>query len=126
MEPIKKNRGPDLAQREVGSVTVIEVLTDLNKPGIAKELAQAIRQAISSDHKQVVVNLNRVTTIDSAVVGELVAAVSAGRREGGRVKLSDVSAETLHILEAANLHHFFEIHPQEADAVASFEQASAS
>src|SRR5579863_6524527 len=120
MEPTKKRSEPDLEVRELGSVTVIEILSGLTKPGVAKQLSQAIRDAVNSHRAQVVVNLARVTLLDSAAVGELVAAVSAAKRDGGVVKLSDLSAETLHILEAANLHHFLEIFPHEADAVASF------
>jgi bifunctional UDP-N-acetylglucosamine pyrophosphorylase / glucosamine-1-phosphate N-acetyltransferase len=125
MEPSKKHRGPDFAVREVGTVTVIEVVTGLDKPGVGKGLGQQIRLVAGSDHKQVVVNLGHVTILDSAAVGEMVAAVSAVQHEGGTVKLSDVSRETQHILEAANLHHFFEIHPKEADALASFGQPPA-
>ncbi|HEV2491837.1 MAG TPA: STAS domain-containing protein [Terriglobia bacterium] len=125
MEPTKKRGDPDLVIREAGAVTVIELLSGLNKPGVAKELSQAIRDTINSHHAHVVVNLARVTLLDSAAVGELVAAVSAAKREGGVVKISDLSAETLHILEAANLHHFFEIFPHEADAIASFSPSAA-
>ncbi|HKS95455.1 MAG TPA: bifunctional UDP-N-acetylglucosamine diphosphorylase/glucosamine-1-phosphate N-acetyltransferase GlmU [Terriglobia bacterium] len=120
MESEKKRNEPDLAVREAGTVTVIEPLSGLTRPGVAKQLSQAIRESVNSHRAQVVVNLAQVTLLDSAAVGELVAAVSAAKREGGVVKLSDLTAETLHILKAANLHHFLEIFPHEADAVASF------
>ncbi|PYU91731.1 MAG: hypothetical protein DMG25_13890 [Acidobacteria bacterium] len=92
----------------------------------SKELGQKIRQTIGPNHSQVVVNLGNVTSIDSAALGELVAAVKAVQDEGGQVRLSDVSPEVLRAFRAANLHHFFEIHRHEADALASFDQPGAS
>lgn len=124
MEPNKKPR--ELIVREAGAVTVVEVVTNFGRPGAAKELGQALRELLGSDHRKVVVNLGRVTLLDSAAVGELVAAASALKSAGGTVKLSDMTAEVKHVLEAANLHHFFEIHLRESDAVASFEADTAS
>ena len=125
-EPVKRSRGADIAVRRAGTVTVIEVKADLTRAHVAKELGQKIRQTIGPNHSQVVVNLGNVTSIDSAALGELVAAVKAVQDEGGQVRLSDVSPEVLRAFRAANLHHFFEIHRHEADALASFDQPGAS
>jgi anti-anti-sigma factor len=125
-EPVKKSRDADIAVRQAGSVTVIEVKADLTRALAAKELGQKIRQTIGPSHSQVIVSLGNVTLIDSAALGELVAAVKAAQDGGGQVKLSDVSPEVLRAFRAANLHHFFEIHRHEADALASFEQVGAS
>jgi bifunctional UDP-N-acetylglucosamine pyrophosphorylase/glucosamine-1-phosphate N-acetyltransferase len=114
------SRDADIAVRLAGEVTVIELKAQLTRTRVAKELGQKIRQAIGSDRKQVVVNLGHVTLIDSAAMGELVGAASALQKDGGQLKLSDVSPEALHTLQAANLHQFFEIHRHEADALASF------
>ena len=121
IKPLRKTG--DVAVRQNGSVTVIELMAELTKSGVAKELAQSIRQAAESHHKQLVVNFSHATSLDSGATGELVAAVQAVQRHGGHVKLSDLSQEAYQTLEAANLHHFFEIHPNEADAIASFGQA---
>ena len=126
MDPTRKPREPELLVREAGAVSVIEVVTNLGRPGAAKELGQALREMLGSGRRKIVVNLGRVTLLDSAAVGELVAAVSALQSAGGKVKLSDVTAEARHVLEAANLHHFFEIHSREAEAVDSFDAESAS
>ena len=126
IEPAKRSRDADIAVRQAGSVTVIEVKAELTRAHVAKELGQKIRQTIGPNHSQVVVNLGNVTSIDSAAIGELVAAVKAAQDHGGQVKLSDVSREVLRAFRAANLHHFFEMHRHEADALASFGQAGAS
>jgi hypothetical protein len=52
MEPTKKRGEPDLAVRELGPVTVIELLSGLNKPGVARQLSQAIRATINSHRPQ--------------------------------------------------------------------------
>ncbi|HLW78611.1 MAG TPA: bifunctional UDP-N-acetylglucosamine diphosphorylase/glucosamine-1-phosphate N-acetyltransferase GlmU [Terriglobia bacterium] len=120
VEPGKKRREPEFIVRQAGTVMVIEATEEFGRSGGAKELGQVVRQVVAAGRKQIVVNLGRVTSLDSAAVGELVAMVSASQREGGKVKLCDLGRETRHILEAANLHHFFDLVENEGEAVEAF------
>lgn len=111
---------PTINIREVGPVAVIEVYGRITLGEAAKELGEKIRRAMQTGRKQVLVNLARLDYIDSAGMGELVGAMSSFRSKGGQLKLSGVPDKILRLLETANLQRVFEIHPNEAAALASF------
>ncbi len=69
------------------------------------------------------VNLNGLTAVDSSAIGELVAAYTGIRRDGGEMKLLDVGKRTRDLITTTRLHMVFEVFDDEAEAIASFSAA---
>lgn len=109
-----------ISVREVGAVVVFDVTGRLTMGAAARDLGMKVRQTVEAGRKQVVINLAEVGYIDSSGMGELVSALSAARSAGGQLKLAGVQAKVLRIFEVSNLEQVFEIHPDEAAALASF------
>jgi anti-sigma B factor antagonist len=70
---------------------------------------------------RLVLDLGTVQTIDSAGVGALVAVLKAVRRTGGRMVLIGLHPRVLSVLKTIRLTTVFEIHSDEATALASLE-----
>jgi anti-sigma B factor antagonist len=113
-----------IGQREIGhDTTVLSVEGDLDLAS-APSLKWALADLQSGDHRHVVVDLSKVSFIDSTALGVL---VGAQRAMGQGVHLAIACAEenVLRIFELTGLDGMFEIVPTLEDAVA-YVQGSAS
>jgi bifunctional UDP-N-acetylglucosamine pyrophosphorylase/glucosamine-1-phosphate N-acetyltransferase len=115
---------PIVILREAGPVTVAEVTGRLTLGAGADELAQKVRQCLHEGCKQILVNLSKVTYIDSAGMGALVGALTSSQKSGAQLKLSSVAPKVQSLLETTNLLRIFEVLPNEAAALDSFRKAS--
>jgi anti-sigma B factor antagonist len=71
-------------------------------------------------------NLAEVRYIDSAGLGELVAAYATVTRAGGQIKLVNTESRIKDVLQITKLGTVFELCSNEAAALKSFAAASAS
>jgi bifunctional UDP-N-acetylglucosamine pyrophosphorylase/glucosamine-1-phosphate N-acetyltransferase len=106
--------------REVGPVTVLEVDGRLTLGPPVEELGRQIRRVLESGGRKLLVNLARLSYIDSAGMGALVSAMKTTRERGGQFKLCGIVPKVLTLIETANLNQVFEIFPDEASGLASF------
>ncbi|MGH2359245.1 MAG: STAS domain-containing protein [bacterium] len=116
-EPIKP--AVTIIVREVGAVTVLDVGGRLTLGEPVTRLNQALRSAFDSGVLNLLINLAKLVYIDSAGMGALVSALKTSQASGKRLKLSAIPQKVRVLLETANLDRVFEIHPDEAQALAS-------
>ena len=83
-------------------------------------LRDAVHQALNGGARNILVNLNEVTTIDSSGVGELVSTYTTVTNRGGKLKLLSLPPKVADILQITQLITVFEVFDSEAEAVASF------
>ena len=106
--------------RDVGKVTVI----DLNgKITIGKGdlvLKEAVEGVLKANKTRILLNLDKVTYMDSAGIGELVACYKRVREKGGIMKLVNPAGKVQDLLALTKLEEFFETHNSEGEALASF------
>lgn len=107
--------------REVGAVTIV----DLNGMFILGESSAVLRKAIldltGKRKSKIILNFRDVTSIDSAGVGELVAAYAAIRRMEGRVSLLNPPKKVCDMLELTKLTKVFQVYADEHSALRSFD-----
>jgi anti-sigma B factor antagonist len=70
---------------------------------------------------KIVLNLGEITYIDSSGLGELVSGYRFVKSEGGEIKLLNLNKKVTDLLQITRLYTVFDIHNQEAQAVASFQ-----
>jgi anti-sigma B factor antagonist len=120
----KKRQQPKLPisieARGAGRVAVLDVAGRVTLGESSKELGKHIREAVEAGHNGVLVNMARVTYIDSSGIGELVSAFSKIRKAGGQLILAGVSKELSYLFHVANLDRILEIVPDEAAALEKF------
>jgi len=106
--------------RDVGKVTVI----DLNgKITIGKGdliLKDAVEAVLKAGKTRILLNLDKVSYMDSAGIGELVACYKRVREKGGIMKLVNPAGKVQDLLALTKLEEFFETHHSEGEALASF------
>jgi anti-sigma B factor antagonist len=84
------------------------------------QLREAIRRLLHSGVRKILLNLANVPYMDSAGLGELVRAYTTVRREGGELKLLNLTARIQDLLTITKLISVFESFDSEEAALKSF------
>ena len=83
-------------------------------------LREKIKEILHSGQKNVLVNLEKVTYMDSTGVGALVGSFTTIRNQGGQLKLSNLSQRTRDILLVTKLLTVFDVYENETEGAKSF------
>lgn len=83
---------------------------------VASDFRVALIAHIEEGKSRLVVDLIDVETIDSSIVGALVAAVKVARRSGGDVRIVAPSTQVAEILKMANLTRVLPAYPSVEEA----------
>ncbi len=109
------------AIREVGNVTVIDMDGRITLGEGSALLRDLVRENLAKGRKKIVLNLAEITYIDSSGLGELVSGYRFVKSEGGEIKLLNLNKKVTDLLQITKLYTVFDIHNQEAQALASFQ-----
>lgn len=106
--------------REVGVVTIVDLSGLLMLGESSAVLRRAIGDLIDKQRSKIILNFREVTAIDSAGVGELVAAYSSVKGQNGRLKLLNPPQKVHDMLKLTQLLKVMEIYSDEESALRSF------
>ena len=106
-----------ISTRTVGDITILDAEGRVTaSDGTSDQLRSAFRDAASWS-PNILVNLGRVTYIDSSGIGEIVRATNA---RGHQVKILHPSLYLEKLLKVSQLDRYLEIHFDERAAINSF------
>src|SRR5829696_8463042 len=107
-----------ISERQAGDVTVL----DLNGKVTIGEGSVALRNAIRRllGESKILLNLGGVGYIDSSGIGELVSSFTAVNKEGGTLKLLNLTQKIQDLLAITKLLTVFDVYDDEAQALASY------
>jgi anti-sigma B factor antagonist len=108
--------------REVDGVSIIGLDGRVVLGEESNALREQVKSLLAAGKKKIVLNMDRVTYIDSAGLGTLVAAHHSARSQGVALKLSNLGSRFQEILQVTKLLTVFDVYPNEAAAVHSFSQ----
>jgi anti-sigma B factor antagonist len=109
-----------IEQRSVGSVVVLDLGGKLvlgEGSGLLKDKVQSV---VFQGQKQILLNLSGVAYMDSAGLGELIAAHTSVTRQGGSIKIANLTKRVSDLLAIAKVLTVFEVYDTEAEALKSF------
>ena len=106
--------------RQVDGVTVVDMSGRITLGEGSVVLRDTIRDLVGKGQKKILLNLGDVTYIDSSGIGELVSAFTSVRREGGELKLLNLTKKVHDLLQITKLYTVFDIKDDEATAIQSF------
>lgn len=106
--------------REVGVVTIVDLSGLLRLGESSAVLRAAIRELLDKQRGKIVLNFRDVTEIDSAGIGELVAAYSTVKSRDGRLKLLNPPQKVCDMLKLTQLMKVMEVYADEESAIRSF------
>ena len=107
-------------ERVVGDVTFLDLKGKLTLGEGDTLLKDKVNSLIMEGKKKLVLNLEGVPYIDSAGLGEIVRTYTTVSRQGGKLKLLNLTKRIQDLLSITKLLTVFEVYETEAEAVASF------
>ena len=109
-----------ITTREAGDVTIVDLRGRLVVGAEGAALRRQVRDLLHEGKNKLLLNVGQVDFIDSSGLGELVSAFSSVQKQGGELKLLNLSKKSYDLLRITKLHTFFEIKDDEVSAVKSF------
>jgi len=106
--------------RQVGDVSVVDVAGRITLGEGSSALRDALRDLVSKGQNKILLNLGEVSYIDSSGIGELVSGFTSVTNSGGTLKLLNLTKRVQDLLQITKLYTVFDVHDNEAHAVASF------
>ena len=109
-----------IEQRTVGSVMILDLKGKITLGEGDEALKDKINSLILQGHKKMLLNLADVPYIDSAGLGEIVRTYTTVSRQGGQLKLVNLTKRITDLLMITKLLTVFETFDNEPEALASF------
>ncbi len=110
----------NITERQAGDITVLDMDGKVTIGEGSVALRTAIRRLLGEGKKKILLNLGRVGYIDSSGIGELVSSFTAVNKEGGTLKLLNLTQKIQDLLAITKLLTVFDVFDSEADALSSF------
>src|SRR5438876_7374955 len=110
----------DINQRQAGDVTILDLNGSVRMGEGAVSLRNSIRGLIDGGKKKILLNLGGVKNIDSSGIGELIANYTTLSRDGGELKLLNLTEKIQNLLVITKLLTVFDSFENEAEALNSF------
>ncbi len=109
-----------MTNREVGGVAVVALDGRIVLGEESNAMREKVKSLLAEGKKQMVLNMNNITFIDSAGLGTLVAAHHSAKSQGASLRLCHLGSKFQEVLQITKLLTVFEVFDSEAAAVASF------
>ena len=111
--------------RRVGDVAIIDLSGRLIKVDSPGRIRDTVASAVESGARNILLNLAKVTLMDSAAgIGELVISYARALHQGARLKLVNLNKHIFRVLQITRLNTIFEVYENEDAAVGSFQALS--
>ena len=107
-------------ERRIEDVTVLDLKGRVRIGGSTVALHKAIRCLVEEGKTQILLDLARVTHIDSSGLGELISSHVTINDKGGAIKLIHLTEELRGLMTISKLLTVFDVYDNEPEALASF------
>jgi anti-sigma B factor antagonist len=109
-----------ITERSVGDVMVLDIKGKITLGEGDEQLKDKVNSLVNQGQRKMVLNLAGVPYLDSAGLGEVVRAYTTVSRQGGNLKLLNLTKRITDLLSITKLLTVFETFDSESDAVQSF------
>ena len=106
--------------RTSGSITIIDLSGNLIIGKSEESLRETIKQLIAEEHKNLLLNLAEVPTIDSSGIGAMIKSFTSVKEANGKLKVLKPSRMARQLLSITGLLSVLETYEDEKAAVSSF------
>jgi anti-sigma B factor antagonist len=109
----------EITQKKRGDIVILVIVGEIDLYN-APEIKDVIHKLIEERSYNVIIDLEKVSYIDSSGIGALISSLSNLKKYQGGLKIINVYASVKKVFELTKLTSFFEIYNSEAEAVSSF------
>ena len=110
----------DIKERVVGGVSILDLSGKIVLGEGDVQVKERIKDLLSDGQRRILLNLAGVNYIDSAGLGTLNGSYTTVKRDGGSLKLVNLTKRIQDLLAITKLITVFETFDNEAEALASF------
>jgi anti-sigma B factor antagonist len=110
----------NVSERQAGDITVLDLNGKVTIGEGSVALRSAIRRLLGEGKKNILLNLGQVGYVDSSGIGELVSSFTAVNKEGGKLKLLNLTQKIQDLLAITKLLTVFDVYDSEDEAISSF------
>ena len=109
-----------ITERQAGDVTILDMSGKVTIGDGSVALRTVIRRLLQEGKKKVLLNLAGVGYIDSSGIGELVSSFTTTNKEGGQLKLLNLTKKLQDLLAITKLLTVFDVFDNEGEALSSY------
>ena len=110
----------DIKERVVGGVSILDLSGKIVLGEGDIQVKDRIKDLLGDGQRRILLNLAEVNYIDSAGLGTLIGSYTTVKRDGGSLKLVNLTKRIKDLLAITKLITVFETFDSEAEALASF------
>ncbi|HEX8097821.1 MAG TPA: STAS domain-containing protein [Pyrinomonadaceae bacterium] len=111
----------NISERQAGDVTVLDLSGKITIGEGSVSLRGAIKRLVEEGKTKILLNLGKVSYVDSSGIGELVSSFTTVQRaEGGQLKLLNLSQKIQDLMTITKLHTVFDVYDDESTGLNSF------
>ena len=110
----------NIRERQAGDVTILDMDGKITIGEGSVALRSAVRRLIEEGKKKILLNLSNVSYVDSSGIGELVSSFTTINREGGQLKLLNLTQKIQDLLAITKLLTVFDTYDDEGQALNSY------
>jgi anti-sigma B factor antagonist len=110
----------EISERDREGVSILDLNGRLTVGDEVAKFRELINKMIASGGRNVILNMGQVDYVDSTGLGALVMYYTTLQREGGKVKLLNLTRRSIELLVMTKLTTIFEVFDDEQNAINSF------
>jgi anti-sigma B factor antagonist len=111
-------------ERRAGDVIILDLEGNIRLGEGSMEFRQLIRRLVQDKEKNILLNLARISYIDSSGLGEVVAGYTSLQKIDAQMKLLHLTRRVNELMMITKLLTIFDVYDDEAEALKSFKPAA--
>lgn len=112
--------GIELSTRQSDDITIVDLKGRITLGDGSVAVRETVHDLLSKGRRRILLNLGDVNYIDSSGLGELVSAYTTAKKQGGELKLLNLTKKVSDLLQITKLSTVFDVKDDEALAIKSF------
>jgi anti-sigma B factor antagonist len=114
----------NISMRENSGITILDLEGKIILGTGDRKLKEVIDTLLAEDKRNILLNFNGVTYMDSSGIGQLVHSLRTVKADCGQIKIVNVSNKIYKTFDIMKLLPIFEVYSDENEALKSFESLS--
>jgi anti-sigma B factor antagonist len=106
--------------RQAEGVIIVDLSGNIKLGEGSSVLRETVKDLLAKGQKNILLNLAEISYIDSSGIGELVAAFTSVRKQGGELKLLHLTRKVNDLLQITKLYTVFDVKDDEGAALSAF------
>ncbi|WP_306599890.1 STAS domain-containing protein [Geothrix sp. 21YS21S-2] len=109
-----------ITQRDHQGITILYPEGKITLGDGDQELGEAVRTVLEAGSRRIILNLSKVSYLDSSGVGELVGCYTSIKNKGGELRICGMNSRIFNLITMTSLHSVFDVKETEEESLAGF------